>query len=228
MDWHKTNKALEDWLRRQLKCHALAIASLERTMTRLRSRLNWLKEGDANTSYFQQHARYRKKKNFVAKLKVGDRIIVDQEKEAVWDFYNNLLGTASQRALALNLQAFHRPDLDLGELDAFIMEEEVWNTIKLMPLDKASGPDGLTERFFKVAWQIIKVDFMAAISRLMQGDVSRLHLLNSAYITLFAQNGWCSWRERLPSYKSYPQFCKNCHQTLGEQAGYQTARLGLF
>jgi hypothetical protein len=83
MDWHKTNKALEDWLRRQLKCHALAIASLERTMTRLRSRLNWLKEGDANTSYFQQHARYRKKKNFVAKLKVGDRIIVDQEKEAV-------------------------------------------------------------------------------------------------------------------------------------------------
>ncbi len=69
------------------------------------------------------------------------------------------------------------------------MEEEVWNTIKLMPLDKALGPDGLTERFFKVALQIIKVDFMAAISRLMQGDVSRLHLLNSAYITLFAQNG---------------------------------------
>jgi hypothetical protein len=52
-------------------------------MTRLRSRLNWLKEGDANTSYFQQHARYRKKKNFVAKLKIGDRIIVDQEKESV-------------------------------------------------------------------------------------------------------------------------------------------------
>jgi hypothetical protein len=31
---------------------------------------------------------------------------------------------------------------------------------------------------------VIKVDFMAAVSRLMQGDVNKLHLLNSAYITL--------------------------------------------
>jgi hypothetical protein len=36
--------------------------SLERTIARTRSRLQWLREGDANTSYFQHHARYRKKK----------------------------------------------------------------------------------------------------------------------------------------------------------------------
>jgi hypothetical protein len=35
-----------------------------------------------------------------------------------------------------------------------------------------------------VAWQVIKVDFMAAVGRLMQGDVNKLHLLNSTYITL--------------------------------------------
>jgi hypothetical protein len=56
-------------------------------MARLRSRLNWLK-GDADTSYFQQHARYRKKNNFLARLKVGDRIILDQDvkKEVVLGF----------------------------------------------------------------------------------------------------------------------------------------------
>jgi hypothetical protein len=32
-------------------------------------------------------------------------------------------------------------------------------------------------------WQIIKVDFMTAIGWVMQGDVSKLHLHNSAYIT---------------------------------------------
>lgn len=35
---------------------------------------------------------------------------------------------------------------------------------------------------------IIKSDFMAAVSRLMQGDVSRLYLLNSAYITLIPKS----------------------------------------
>jgi hypothetical protein len=35
-----------------------------------------------------------------------------------------------------------------------------------------------------VAWQVIRVDFMVAMGRLMQGDVNKLHLLNSAYITL--------------------------------------------
>ena len=50
-------------------------------MERLKSRLCWLKEGDTNTSYFQHHARYRKKKNYIAKLKVNDRVILDQEEK---------------------------------------------------------------------------------------------------------------------------------------------------
>src|SRR5438105_3440973 len=58
----------EEWLRRRLKHHILALASLERTVARLRSGLLWLKEGDANSSYFHQHARYKKKKNFMAAL----------------------------------------------------------------------------------------------------------------------------------------------------------------
>ena len=78
----------------------------------------------------------------------------------------------------MNLHAFHRPGVDFSELDAIITEEEVWNIIKSMPSDKAPGLDGLTGRFFRVAWQVIKVDFMAAISRLMQGDVSQLYLPN--------------------------------------------------
>uniref|UniRef100_A0A0A9HJ14 Uncharacterized protein n=1 Tax=Arundo donax TaxID=35708 RepID=A0A0A9HJ14_ARUDO len=42
----------EDWLRRSLKKHVLALTSLQRTIARLRSRIGWLQEGDANTSYF--------------------------------------------------------------------------------------------------------------------------------------------------------------------------------
>jgi hypothetical protein len=173
-------------VRRQLKQHILGLASLERTIARTRSKLNWLKEGDANTAYFQHHARYIKKKNFIAKLKVADRVLTDQEekKQAVWNFYNNLLGMSGQREFTLDLQAFHRPAIDLSDLEQAVTEEEVWATIKSLPSDKAPGPDGYTGRFYKLAWEVIKSDLMAAVSRLMQGDVSWLFLLNSAYVTL--------------------------------------------
>ena len=44
----------------------------------------------------------------MAKLKVGDQIIVGQEEkeEAVWDFYSNLLGVAAEHNYTLNLQIF--------------------------------------------------------------------------------------------------------------------------
>jgi hypothetical protein len=58
----------EEWLRRKLKLHCLGLASLERTIARMRSRVKYLKEGDANTGFFHQHARYQKKKNFHCKI----------------------------------------------------------------------------------------------------------------------------------------------------------------
>jgi hypothetical protein len=42
----------ELWLLRKLKQQCLVLASLERTVARLRSRVQYLKDGDANTSFF--------------------------------------------------------------------------------------------------------------------------------------------------------------------------------
>ena len=117
----------ELWLRNNLKKHSLALASLLRTISRLRSRINWLKDGDANTRLFHQHARYRKKKNFIPKLHVGDQVITKHEDKAavVLDFYDSLIGTECARGRTINLDTLGSPGFDLEALD-LPFSEEVW------------------------------------------------------------------------------------------------------
>ena len=72
----------ELWFKNNLKKHSLALASLKRTVARLRPRISWLKEGDANTHLFHLHARHRKRKNFIGKLLSGDQICTTHDKKA--------------------------------------------------------------------------------------------------------------------------------------------------
>jgi hypothetical protein len=130
LDIAQDSRALQPtelWLRNSLKKHSLALASLTRTIARSRSRIGWLKEGDANTRLFHLHARHRKRKNFIAKLKAGDRIITAHEEKAaeIFDFYSKLIGTVSDRERTINLDALNIPGYDLEDLEMPFTEEEV-------------------------------------------------------------------------------------------------------
>ena len=176
----------EEWLRRKLKLHCLGLASLERTIARLRSRILYLQEGDANTAFFHQQARFKKKKNFIPKLQVGDQVVISQEgkQKAVFDFYENILGKAEERNFTLDPDELGIQHHDLLALDAPFSEEEVWATVKEMHLDKAPGPDGFTGRFYKFCWSIIKGDVLMALDAIYRGHVFKFRLLNTAFITL--------------------------------------------
>jgi len=116
---------------------------------------------------------------------VGEQIIIDQEgkQEAVLQFYENLLGTAEVRDHTIDLEALGLQWHDLSVLEE-PFSEEVWTTVKNMPLDQAPGPDGFTGRFYKTCWNIIKDDIMLALSVIQQGHVAHFRLLNTAFITL--------------------------------------------
>lgn len=118
----------EIWLRRTLKQALLGMAALERTIDRQRSRLRWIREGDANTKLFQAVANGRRTKNFIAHIKLGDTIITDQESkvEAFTEAYERLLGTAQAREHTLNMQYLGIETKDLQSLEEMITEEEVW------------------------------------------------------------------------------------------------------
>jgi hypothetical protein len=176
----------EVWLLQKLKQHCLVLASLERTVARLCSRLHYLRDGDANTKKFHLQARLRKKRNFISHLECEGRTVASHEEiqEVLNDFFYNLLGSNVQRSFSLNLIACHRDAIDLSSLEAPFSEKEVRDTIGALPFDKAPGPDGFTGKFYKCCWHIIKSDMMAALNSLHQGNAHKLGMLNSAYLAL--------------------------------------------
>ena len=176
----------ELWFKNNLKKHSLALASLKRTMARLRSRISWLKDGDANTRLFHLHARHRKRRNFIGKLITGERICISHEDKAaiIDDFYEDLLGTCTVREHTINLANLGIDTHDMSDLDLPFTENEVWRTIQQLPSDKAPGPDGFTGCFYKSCWPIIKDDIMVAVSAVWSRKMGNFGTLNSAYITL--------------------------------------------
>lgn len=64
----------ETWLWRELKRKILGWVSLQRTISRQRSRILRLQDGVANTSYFNAHASKLRRLNHLFKLKKGNMI----------------------------------------------------------------------------------------------------------------------------------------------------------
>jgi hypothetical protein len=94
----------EDWLRKQLKVIYLGLASFERTIARQRARIAFLKDGDANTSFFHRQCTFRRQKNRIHSLMSSGRVVTDHADmaEAAFDHFDALLGTAVDRDCTLD------------------------------------------------------------------------------------------------------------------------------
>lgn len=150
--------------RRELKLKILALSSLERTIARLRSRITFLKDGDANTKLFHLQCSHRARKKHIARLEYGDRVAFshDEKEDLLFRFFSETLGSTAENTSHIDLAALGMVPVDLEHLEGPFSEEEVWCTIRELPSDKSPGPDGFTAEFYKFAWSIIKNDVMRA------------------------------------------------------------------
>ena len=176
----------ERQFRASLKMTRLGIEALQRTQWRQRSRILWLREGDANTRFFHAKASARRRKNFIHRVEFDNVVHTEQEGklDAFWQFFHQLLGQSRPRQHTLNLQALDIQPLNFSDKEAPITPEEVLAAISDLPSDKAPGSDGFTALFFKKCWSIIKFDIMRAVSALECCTSRSLHLLNSANMIL--------------------------------------------
>ncbi|KAK1642044.1 hypothetical protein QYE76_059849 [Lolium multiflorum] len=83
-------------------------------------------------------------------------------------FYKDLFGPAIDSGIRLEDDIWSPEekidDLDREVMDRAFSEEEIKNTIDQMENNKAVGSDGIPAEFYKVCWDIVKKDIMAAFN----------------------------------------------------------------
>jgi hypothetical protein len=173
-------------LRKSLKMRTLGLASLARAIARQRSRVLFLKEGDANTRFFHLQACHRCRRNRIDSLWIDGAEVVSKPQlaNAFYDHYNELLGSPFSRTRRFDLAAIGLPSCDLASLDVLFTEAEVHEVVMSLPNDKAPGPDGYTGLLYKLAWDIIKGDLMNAVNAFWTRDGRSFAHLNGALMIL--------------------------------------------
>jgi hypothetical protein len=173
-------------LRLRLKRKVIALAVVERARKKQSACIANIKEGDANTKLFHLRVNARRRKHYIQRIKHNNGWVTDhvEKDQIIHNHFNAVMGRGNARTLDFNWEALHFEEPNLASLGDPFSEEEVHIAIKLMPSDKAPGPDGYTGAFFKRCWDIIKVDVVKAIERFGELHVHSIHWLNSTNIAL--------------------------------------------
>ncbi|XP_020188032.3 uncharacterized protein [Aegilops tauschii subsp. strangulata] len=176
----------EVWLRRELKCKYLGLASPERSIAWQRIRLCWLKEGEASAAFPKIHASHRAGKNNIFDLTVDGHHVSGDENlaQAAFDHFSSILGGQDARGFTVDLDAMHHRSFDLSELEAPFSPDEIREAIKKLPSGKAPGLDGFSTEFLCSCWDVIKHDLCDVFDKLYALNGRAFQRLNEALITL--------------------------------------------
>jgi hypothetical protein len=112
-------------------------------------------------------------------------LIFDNEGKAalLYQAYKDRMGVSLQPRMAFDLPTLISLTINLESLAAPILKEEIDRVIKLLPPDKATGPDGFNGLFMKRCWDLIKDDFYNLCRDFFNCEVV-LDSLNESFITL--------------------------------------------
>ena len=125
-----------------------------------KSRIRWLREGDANTNFFHKSIAIRQNKGTISTLtdSDGNKILTHLElaKKAV-SYFQKLIGTADESVTGCSLSLLEElfgtsiTSEANADLARSVTSDEIKSTMFGIDGDKAPGPDGFTAHFFKTS-----------------------------------------------------------------------------
>jgi division protein CdvB (Snf7/Vps24/ESCRT-III family) len=174
------------------ECHLMSriseLLSREEIMEKQRARIDWLKEGDRNTSFFESKSKECARINQITALKRADGSI-ETTQEALetttLEFYANLF--TRQEVLDPGPILEHivekvTPEMNDALLKAYTVEE-VKHAVFMMGANKALGPDDLTAAFYQFHRETLGPGITAAVLEFLNGG-ALLETINSTTIVL--------------------------------------------
>ncbi len=173
-------------LRRRLKMRFDELSLQDELRWKQRSRVQWLKAGDANSRFFHLKANSRRIRNYITKLAVGSSTFSDHASIAdqLYSHFERHLCSEGSFAASINFQClFPEGCPDLQNLDAPFTLEEVKHAVFNSAADKAPGPDDFPMLFYQRFWETVKGDIMGILSHLHSGHLD-LAPINQSWICL--------------------------------------------
>ncbi|XP_039038586.1 uncharacterized protein LOC120176170 [Hibiscus syriacus] len=170
LQWGFAGSSIENELQVERELKNLEEAEL--LFYKQKAKANWIKEGDQGTKFFHSVVASRRKSNTIRVLydQAGNRLdTFDGISAEVIKFFQNQLGLVDDNVLGRTVSTirgllnFSLPTGADGELCRNVSDAEIKEAIWGQGNDKSPGPDGFNPFFFKKAWSIVGVDFVAAI-----------------------------------------------------------------
>ncbi|XP_073354997.1 uncharacterized protein [Aegilops tauschii subsp. strangulata] len=128
----------------------------------------------------------RHRRNSIASLKALDGSVVSQHSQMegiIGNYFKNRMGVSTGIVMGFDLSVLLAPIDGLDFLTKPFTKEEMDETVKHMPIDKAPGLDGFNGLFFKKCWPIICQDFYD-LAEAFHNGTAQLDNINGSYVTL--------------------------------------------
>ncbi|GKV31782.1 hypothetical protein SLEP1_g40447 [Rubroshorea leprosula] len=134
---------------------------IKERMWQQKSRMLWLKEGDANTKFFHRSVKGRWRRNEVNSIRINGVQLIEVEtiKQETAKYFQDLFAEEQWSRPKLDGISFKQISrTDNETLIAAFSEQEIKEAIWDCDSSKSPGPDGFNFRFVKTMWEVIKFD----------------------------------------------------------------------
>ncbi|CAK8562812.1 unnamed protein product [Lathyrus sativus] len=155
---------------KQCSDNLIRLQELDDSMVRQRAKIDWLRLRDGNNKYFHASIKGRQQLNNITQIQRIDGTMVTDQKgmeNEVISFYRNLMGTKLNHLEGIDTAALRNgSQLDAAQrymLTGHVTEDDITTALKGIGDDKAPGIGGFGAYFYKKAWNIIKLDVIAAV-----------------------------------------------------------------
>lgn len=154
---------VERQMRNLAKQEYANVTSLEKIKWKQKAKVQWLREGDHNTKFFYGIASSRINNNYIHSLVDENGNYVDSSglNNHIASFFINLYKNQGVKKPKLDGLTFPRLSTEKRKwLERPCEEGEIKNVVWSIEDDKTSGPDGFSMAFFKMCWEVVKMDVL--------------------------------------------------------------------